>query len=116
MIALAVSNKEDEEMFYCLLKAVKDSFQMLDRNPTFTCTMADNSDPIQRALHRCFPSAVIGNCSFHLQQNIKNGVHFRTLKSLKTFRSMSHPRAELAHLTSKLKCSRIDETVYVRGL
>ena len=46
MIALAVSNKEDGEMFYC--------------NPTFICTMADNSDPIQRALRRCFPGTVIG--------------------------------------------------------
>jgi hypothetical protein len=54
MIALAVSNKDDEEMSYWLLKAVKDSFQILDRNHTFTCTLADNSDTIQTALHRCF--------------------------------------------------------------
>jgi MULE transposase domain len=71
MIALAVSNKEDEEVLYCLLQAVKDSLQLLELYPTFTCTMFDNSDAIQRALCRCFPSAVIGNCLFRLQQNFK---------------------------------------------
>jgi hypothetical protein len=29
MVALAVSNKEDEEVLYSLLQAVKDSFQVL---------------------------------------------------------------------------------------
>jgi hypothetical protein len=33
--------------------------------------MSDNSDAIQRALRRRFPSAVTGNCLFHLQQNFK---------------------------------------------
>jgi hypothetical protein len=70
MIALAVSNKEDEEIFYCLLQAVKNSLQLLELYPTFTSTMSDKSDAMQRALRRCFPSVVIGNCLFHLQQNI----------------------------------------------
>jgi hypothetical protein len=54
MVALAVSNKEDEEFFYCFLQAVKNSLQVLELYPTFTCTMSDNSDAIQRSLRRCF--------------------------------------------------------------
>jgi hypothetical protein len=61
MIALAVSNKEDEEFLYYLLRVVKDSMQLLELHHTFTCTMSDNSVAIQRALRRCFTSAVIGN-------------------------------------------------------
>jgi MULE transposase domain len=71
MVALAVSNKEDEEFFYCLLQAVKDLLQVLELYPTFTCTMSGKSDAIQRALRRCFLMDVIGNCIFHLQQNMK---------------------------------------------
>jgi MULE transposase domain len=71
MIALAVSNKEDEEVFILFVQAVKDSSQLLELYPKFTCTMSDNSGAIQRALRRCFPSAVLGNFLFHLQQTIK---------------------------------------------
>jgi hypothetical protein len=88
MVALAVSNREDEEFFYCLLQAVKDSLQVLELYPTFTCTMSDNSDAIQRALRRCFPMAVIGNCIFHLQQNIKKNELYGTCKCPKQFLSM----------------------------
>jgi hypothetical protein len=44
---------------------------VLELYPTFTCKVSDNSIAIQRAPCRCFPSAVIGNFLFHLQQNIK---------------------------------------------
>jgi hypothetical protein len=50
---------------------MKDSSQLLELYPKFTCTMSDNRDAIQRALHRCFLSAVLGNFLFHLQQTIK---------------------------------------------
>jgi hypothetical protein len=80
MIALVVSNKEDEEIFYCLLQAVRDSLQLLELYPAFTCTMSDNSDAIQRALRRCFPNAVIGNFLFHLQQNIKKKQTLRNVQ------------------------------------
>jgi MULE transposase domain len=71
LLALAVSNKENEEFFYDLLQAVKTSLIRLGARPDIGCTMSDNSNAIQNALRRSFPDATIGNCIFHLQQNIK---------------------------------------------
>jgi hypothetical protein len=88
MIALAVSNKDDEEMSYWLLKAVKDSFQILDRNHTFTCKLADNSDTIQMALHRCFSLRFDWKLHVSFTAKHQKSVHFGTLKSLKPLRSM----------------------------
>jgi MULE transposase domain len=71
LITLAVSNKESEDVFYDLLQSVKRSLSRLNVEKHFSCTISDNSDAIQKALRRSFPSATIGNCLFHLQQNIK---------------------------------------------
>jgi MULE transposase domain len=68
---MSLRRSENEEFFDDLFEAVKRSLIRLSIDPMFSCTMSDNSDAIQKALRQSFPSASIGNCLFHLQQNIK---------------------------------------------
>jgi MULE transposase domain len=71
LIALAVSNKEDEELYTSFLKSIQSQVQGLGITWDVTCTMSDNSDAIQNAFETCFPTSRRGNCNFHIHQNIK---------------------------------------------
>jgi MULE transposase domain/SWIM zinc finger len=71
LVALAVSNKEDEELYTSLIMSVQTIVQALGITLKVECTMSDNCDAIQNAFQNCFPLSLRGNCNFHLQQNIK---------------------------------------------
>jgi MULE transposase domain len=71
LIALAVSNKEDETFYTSFLKSIQNKVQALDIIWDAACTMSDNCDAIQNAFQSCFPLSKRGNCNFHIHQNIK---------------------------------------------
>jgi MULE transposase domain/SWIM zinc finger len=71
LIALAVSNKEDEEFYTSFLKSIEAFLLTLGIPLNVSCTMSDSCDAIHNALHACFPTSRIGNCYFHIMQNIK---------------------------------------------
>jgi hypothetical protein len=71
LVALAVSNKEDEEFYTSFVRSIQTEVQALGINWEVACTMSDNCDAIQNAFQSCFPQSLRGNCNFHIQQNIK---------------------------------------------
>jgi hypothetical protein len=71
LIALAVSNKEDEAFYTSFLKSVQNQAQALGIVWDAACAMSDNCDAIQNAFQICFPLSKRGNCNFHIHQNIR---------------------------------------------
>jgi MULE transposase domain len=69
LVALAVSNKEDEDTSF--VKSIQTQVQNLGINWAVDCTMSDNCDAIQNTFETCFPQSLRENCTFHIQQNIK---------------------------------------------
>jgi hypothetical protein len=71
LIALALSNKEYENMYSAMMQGVESVLQSIGVQMEPECTMSDNSDAIQKSFLRYFPNSIIGGCFFHLLQNIK---------------------------------------------
>jgi MULE transposase domain len=71
LLALAVSNKEDEVFYTSFLQSIQTQVQALGIVWSVECTMSDNCDAIQNAFQCCFPTSKRGNCNFHIHQNIK---------------------------------------------
>jgi hypothetical protein len=71
LIALALSNKEDENMYSAVIQAVKTVLQSIGVHMDPECTMSDNFDAIQKSFIRYYPNSSMGGCFFHLLQNIK---------------------------------------------
>jgi MULE transposase domain len=71
LIALAVSNKEDKNMYSAFIQGIETVLQSIDVQTDPECTISDNSDAIQKSFMRYYPNSSIGGCFFHLLQNIK---------------------------------------------
>jgi hypothetical protein len=71
LIALALSNKEDEKSIRLRYKVWKIVLQSIGVHMDPECTMSDNCDAIQKSYLRYYPNGSIGGCFFHLLQNIK---------------------------------------------
>jgi MULE transposase domain len=50
LIALALSNKEDENMYSAMIQGVKTVLQSIGVHMDPECTMSDNCDAIQKSL------------------------------------------------------------------
>jgi MULE transposase domain len=71
IVALDVSNKEDEEFYTSFVKSIQTQVQNLGISWAMDCTMSDNCDAIKNTFETCLPQSLRGNCTFHIQQNIK---------------------------------------------
>jgi hypothetical protein len=71
LIALAVSNKEDENMYSAFIQGIETVLQSIGVRTDPECAMSDNSDAIQKSFMRYCPNTSIGGCFFHVLQNIK---------------------------------------------
>ena len=72
LIALSVSNKEDEKAFSDIFIWTQRACMEVEADLTPNCTMSDNCEAIMNSFQNLFPQATIGNCFFHLQKNIKS--------------------------------------------
>jgi MULE transposase domain len=61
LVALAVSNKEDEEFYTSFVKSIQTQVQNLGIRWAVDCTMSDNCDAIQNTFETCFPQSLRGN-------------------------------------------------------
>jgi hypothetical protein len=71
LIALALSNKEHENMYSPMIQGVETVLQSIDVHMYPECTMFDNCDAIQKSFIRYYRNGSIGGCIFHILQNIK---------------------------------------------
>jgi MULE transposase domain len=71
LIALALSNKEDKNMYSAMIQGVETVLQSIGVYMDPECTMSDDSNAIQKSFIRYYPNGSICGCFFHLQQNIK---------------------------------------------
>ena len=66
LIALALSNKEDENMYSAMIQGVETVLQSIGVHMDPECTMSDNCDAIQKSFQRYYPYVGIVGCLFHL--------------------------------------------------
>ena len=71
LIALALSNKEDENMYSAMIQGVETVLQSIGVHMDPESTMSDHFNAIQKSFLRYYPNGSIGGCFFHLLQNIK---------------------------------------------
>jgi DNA-binding LacI/PurR family transcriptional regulator len=66
LIALALPNKEDENMYSAMVQGVETVLQSIGVHMDPECTMSDNYDAIQKSFIRYYPNGSIGGCFFHI--------------------------------------------------
>ena len=64
LIALSVSNKEEEKAFSDILAWIQRACMEVEADFTPECTMSDSCDAILNSFKNFFPQATIGNCLF----------------------------------------------------
>jgi MULE transposase domain len=71
LIAMALSNKEDKNMYWTMIQGVETVLQSIGVHMDPEYTMFNNCDAIQKSFLRYYPNGSIGGFFFHLLQNIK---------------------------------------------
>jgi MULE transposase domain len=68
LVALAVSNKEDEAFYTSFLQGIRTHVQAIGIVWSIEYIMSDNCDAIQNAFQSCFAMSKRGNCNFYIHQ------------------------------------------------
>lgn len=71
LISIAISNKEDEFMYRKFISVSLSNMNQLYGTLEVQCTQSDQADAIMNAFKNEFPTAALGSCLFHVQQNNK---------------------------------------------